>query len=398
MIVVGAGVIGIASAYALAQRSWSVTLVERAERPAMGASHANGAQLSYCFTDALGSPATLAAMPRLLLGKGGVTFRLGLAPDYLRWLTAFARNCTAARFRENTLAVLSLAQASRVAMERLCEHHELDFSHRVAGKVNLLYSASDHARAEEIRLIKASQGCQQDIVPRSQFAALDPALDGVDPAVTGAVSTPSEVVGDPFLFCARLWTVLEDEYGVTGRFGAVTDRVERGHGGARIVLASGDVLSADRVVIACGSDSNRLLAPLGQSEMIQPMKGYSFEMPATLGSPSVSVTDGKRRLVFTRLGDRVRVAGIAELGNAATHVDGERIDWLVHAAHECMPDGGDYSRTSRHWAGLRPVTPNSQPVIRFASPSIAVNTGHGALGWTLAMGSGERLADLLDQP
>jgi D-amino-acid dehydrogenase len=397
-ILVGAGVIGVSSAYALARRGWNVTLVDGASGPAMGTSHANGAQLSYCYTDALGSPAVLASLPRLLSGKGGVSFGLHFNPAYFRWAMQFALNCSASKFRSNTLALLELAAQSKRAMDALCDQHDLDFAHRTAGKINLLYSAKDQDHAAGVRAIKqtAQHGqCEQDIIDRDALYALDPALTGLDPDVIGAVSTPSEVVGDPFLFCTALLEVLMREYGAQTRFGSEVVSVQDSAGTGSVMLADGERLTADCVVIASGIDSNRLLAPLGQAEAIQPMKGYSFEMPATSGSPCISVTDGKRRLVFTNLGERIRVAGIAQLGNGTRTIDDDRIQWLIDSARECLPKGGDYSQAGRFWAGLRPATPNSQPVIRRASAALAINTGHGALGWTLAMGSAERLADLL---
>ncbi len=406
-IIVGAGVIGMCSAYALAKRGWSVTLIDREDGPAMGASRANGAQLSYCFTDALGNPAVLAALPRLLSGKEGVSFGLSPNPAYLAWLAQFARNCTQARFRTNTLAVLELAFESKAAMEALLQEHAIDFAHRRAGKVQLLYSPKDRSKAEMLRILKQRPGCEQQTLTRSELPGLDPALRGLDSGVIGAISTPSETVGDPYLFCRALLELLITQYGVTAHFGCDIRAI--GEGGQRaqnagpsssgagfVTLASGEQMSADIVVAAGGIDSNRLLAPLGQAIAVQPMKGYSFEMPATATSPKVSVTDGKRRLVFTNLGDRIRVAGIAELGNAARSIDPDRTSWLVKSAQECLPSAGDYSQAGRFWAGLRPVTPNSQPIIRRAGSSLAINTGHGALGWTLAMGSGERIAQLLD--
>lgn len=394
-IVIGAGVIGIGTAYALARRGWQVEVVDREARPAMGTSRANGAQLSYCYTDALGSPATFAALPQLLGGKGGVSFGLKLSPQYIAWLADFARNCTAARFRSNTLAVLQLAMESSSAMDRLCEQYAVDFAHRVAGKIHLLYTAQDIERAKAVRQIKQSGGVEQFIVPREEFGQLDPALRTLDPAAIAAISTPSEVVGDPFQFCTAMRSILEREFGVRFHFGAEVSDLAHTKTEAKVTLGDGQALRGDMAVVATGVWSNPLLGKIDVKLPIQPMKGYSFEMPLTHASPRISVTDGKRRLVFTHLGDRLRVAGIAELGNATRSIDPDRIAWMIDAARDCLPDGGDYTATSQHWTGLRPVTPNSQPIIKRIAPSLAINTGHGALGWTLAMGSGERLADLI---
>ena len=281
-------------------------------------------------------------------------------------------------------------------MDDLCARHELTFKHRVAGKVHLLYTPDTWERARMIRDLKVSAGVEQDILPREEMAQLDPSLIGLDPEVTGVISTPSEVVGDPFLFCAGLTSTLAREYGVELRLGEDVERLSATSGQARVTLASGEELSADQVVVTSGMDTNRLLDTLGARLPIQPMKGYSFEMPSTPRSPRISVTDGKRRLVITHLGERMRVAGVAELGKSSRDIDTARIEWLRAAAKECMPEAGDYDAADRFWTGLRPTSPHTQPYIQKVGGNVSVNSGHGALGWTLAMGSGERLAKLLE--
>lgn len=394
-IVIGAGVIGVSTAYALAKRDWRVTLVDAADRPAMGTSHANGAQLSYFYTDALGSPATLAALPSLMRARDGVSMRAFGGPAYLWWLAQFARNCTASRFRENTLAVLKLGLESRDAMERLCAEHAIEFGKRVTGKLLLLHTEAEFERARRSREIKRSAAnFEQLLFDRSELAALDPALEQIADDVIGAIHTPSEEVGDPFRFGTAMVDLLERECDVEVRLGTSVRRIGSTSPSALVELSSGARIEADIAVICTGSDANRLLRRR-QRVPIQPMKGYSFEMPLANGSPSVSVTDVKRRIVIVNLGDRMRVAGFAALGNESTAIEPGRIERLREVAHDCMPHAGDYSQLARPWCGHRPTTPNSQPIIARLAPGLAINAGHGALGWTLAMGSGERLAKLL---
>ena len=138
-----------------------------------------------------------------------------------------------------------------------------------------------------------------------------------------------------------------------------------------------------------------LLKPLRMKLPIQPMKGYSFEMPLSNGSPKTSITDTQRRIVFTNLGDRIRVAGLADLGDWSPDIREDRMNTLVRLAKQSMPNAGRYDLASGFWAGLRPMTPNSLPIISNPIPGLAINTGHGMLGWTMAMGSGEKLADLI---
>lgn len=396
-IVIGAGVVGVATAYALAKRGWQVTLVDAQDAPAMGTSHANGAQLSYYYTDALGSPSTLAALPSLMRGRDGVSMRPFGGPEYLLWLAQFARNCTAGRFRENTLAVLKLGLESREAMDRLCSKHSLEFGKRVTGKLLLLHSEAAWERARRSRDLKQTAAdFEQVMLRRSELLGLDPALENVAEDVIGAIHTPSEEVGDPFLFCSAMVDLLAREYGVELRLGHEVTRIEQSSPRARIRFGSGELMEADLAVLCTGTHANRLL-PLRHRVPIQQMKGYSFEMPLGNGSPDVSVTDVKRRIVIVNLGDRMRIAGFAALGNGSPEIEPVRIERLREVARDCMPQAGDYSKLSKAWCGHRPTTPNSQPIIARLAPGLAINAGHGALGWTLAMGSGQRLAALLTQ-
>ncbi len=395
--VIGAGVIGVCSAYALAKRGWQVTLVDQADAPAAGASHANGAQLSYGYADALGSPATLASFPNFLSKQGGVTMRLTGPLDYMLWLAQFACNCSSGKFQTNTRAVLELAVKSRAAMQSLLAEQPMQFRHHAPGKIQLLYSKAEYDRAKASQELKRAAGFEQSLVERDRLSDLDPALHGVDQNVIAAVSTPSEEVGDPRMFSDALQRVMTEEYGVVSRLGEPVHSIAQSASGFDVILDRGERLVADQVIICAGHACGQLLRPLGHALPVQPMKGYSFEMPLSPGSPIVSVTDASRRLVFTNLGDRIRVAGFAELGNGDPTIEIDRIEKLKREARDCLPEAGCYEEADHYWAGLRPVTPNSQPIIKCLSPGLAVNTGHGSLGWTLAMGSGERLAQTLDQ-
>jgi D-amino-acid dehydrogenase len=393
--VIGAGVIGVCTAYALAKRGWRVTLVDQADAPAAGASHANGAQLSYGYADALGSPATLASFPKFLSKQGGVTMRLTGPLDYMLWLAQFACNCSSKRFQANTKAVLELAVKSRAAMQSLLAEHPMQFRHHAPGKIQLLYSRAEYDRAKASQDLKRAAGFEQSMVERDRLSDLDPALLGVDQNVIAAVSTPSEEVGDPRIFSDALLKILTEEYGVVSRLGESVHSINLSASGSDVILDRGERLVADQVVICAGHACDQLLRPLGHALPVQPMKGYSFEMPLSSGSPIVSVTDASRRLVFTNLGDRIRVAGFAELGNGDPTIEVSRIEQLKCEARACLPEAGCYDEADHYWAGLRPVTPNSRPIVKRLSRGLAVNTGHGSLGWTLAMGSGEHLAQSL---
>lgn len=395
-IVVGAGVVGVSTAYALARRGVSVSLIDRHDRPAMESSHANGAQLSYLYTDALASPGLLTQLPRLALGLvPAFRMRPRVDPGYLRWIAGFLANCTRDRFRTNTLRILQLALESRVAMDELVETHSPEFGHRTAGKMHVYRTAAAWEAAQAVVAMKAGPGVvQQPLSPVEAFA-IEPALERSAPGIKGVLYSPDEAVGDPHQFACAMRDLLTGRYGTAVLFGRTVERLRIESNAAAAVLSDGEELSADLVVDCSGADGGRLLRRLGITVPIMPMKGYSFTAPATATSPSVSITDVEGRIVFTRLGERMRVAGLADLGNADRTIDPRRMDALLASARQSMPAGAAFDRAGAFWAGLRPMTPDAQPRIARPHPRLAYNLGHGVLGWTLAMGSAERLARLV---
>lgn len=395
-VIIGAGVVGIATAYALARRGVAVTIVDSESGPGMGASHANGAQLSYRYTDALANPATLKDLPRLALARDPA-FRLHCRFDwqYARWLGRFLFNCTSSKFEKHTLAGLKLAEKSQQAMDALLNRHDIEFGHETNGKLHLYGNPSAFRRASQIADLKSGVRDDQQILTSDATVEMEPALEGVKDQISGAVFTASEKVGDPFLFCREMSALLREHYGVQTSFGQLVKKIIPTGNKTVVELADDSSLRSDMTVICAASHSNTLLKPLRLALPIEPMKGYSFEMPLGNGSPKVSITDTKRRIVFTNLGDRMRVAGLADLGDHSHVIREHRRNVLVDLAKQSLPNAGLYELAEKFWAGLRPMTPNSLPIISNPIPGLAINTGHGMLGWTMAMGSGEQLAEML---
>lgn len=395
-IVVGAGVVGVSTAYALARRGIEVTLVERHDEPAMETSRANGAQLSYLYTDALASPGLLTQLPRLALGLVP-TFRMRarLDPGYLRWIADFLANCTPKRFRSNTLGVLRLALESRAAMDELIELHPLDFGYRTAGKMHVYRSERSWEAAQTIAAMKAGPGVTQAALSPAEALAREPALEWSAPGIRGVLYSPDEAVGDPHQFARAMRDLLVSHYRVRCAFRQTVERLHIDADRAVAVSTDGVEMAADIAIDCSGADGGKLLHQLGVTLPIMPMKGYSFTAPATAASPLISITDVDARIVFTRLREQVRVAGLADLGNADRTVDPKRLEALLASARQSMPKGAAFEQADGFWAGLRPMTPDAQPRIARPHPRLAYNLGHGVLGWTLAMGSAERLARLL---
>lgn len=393
--VVGAGVIGLATAWALARRGLRVLVLERADGPGLGTSFANGAQLSYAYTDAMAGPALWAQLPSMLSGRdAALRARLSPDPHFWHWGLAFLRNATAARHRRNTLATLELALESKAAMSALLARHPLDFDHRVAGKLHVHYDAGAPARAQAMIEAKRPFGVRQRWVDADEAVALEPALAGAR-GMIGAVHSPDEEVGDPWRFCTGLLDVLRVQYGVRTRFGFDLCSARHAGGAWRLSARDGEEVAARKLALCAGIDSHALLRGMDIASPLMAVKGYSFTAPCGAEPPSASITDTARKLVFCRLGERIRVAGLADLNDWNTAPDPARMDRLVALARASLPGAADYARIDHRWAGLRPVTPQSSPVIRRVGDALVLNIGHGMLGWTLAMGSGERAATLL---
>jgi D-amino-acid dehydrogenase len=348
--------------------------------------------LSYAYADALAAPALIARLPILALGLDPL-FRWKLSPEpgLYAWLAAFLRNMTRSRFEQNTREVLALALESRAEMEALLTRHPIAFHHAVPGKMHLHYGEETLRTARATMALKQRHGARQEILTAEAAIAIEPALAQVS-GLAGVVYSPGDAVGDARLFCQGLLELCGRELGVEARFGPDVTGVAREADGWRLSIRRGESLAARRLILCAGEGSRVIARGLGLELPIRPMKGYSFTAPLGPSAPRVSVTDTRRKIVFCRLGERVRVAGLAELGNGSLAVDPARAGLLRGMAREILPNAADYDAIESEWAGPRPMTPNSQPITRWVDPTLALNTGHGMLGWTLAMGSAARIA------
>jgi len=393
--VIGAGVVGLATAHALARRGRRVLLLDRAPGPALETSFANGAQLSYAYTDAMAGPALWKQLPGMLAGRDrAFRTRLTADPGFWRWGLTFLRNATHQRLQENTLTTLRLALESRAAMAELLARHPIDFDHRVAGKLHVYYNATSLPAARAMIERKRPYGVQQRLLDADEAIAIEPALAGAR-GIAGVVHSPEEEVGDPWRFATGLLDVLRTHHDVDARFGFDLESLRRDESQWRLHARNGDIVTAPNVVVCAGIGSKALLRPLGLRVPLMAVKGYSFTAPCGANAPSASITDTARKLVFCRLGDKIRVAGLADLNHWDATPDRTRVADLVAMARESLPHAADYDAIESDWAGLRPMTPQSSPIIRRAGDGLVLNIGHGMLGWTLAMGSGERAAELV---
>jgi D-amino-acid dehydrogenase len=394
--VVGAGIVGCATAYALARQGFQVRLVDAAEGPGTTTSFANGAQLSYSYVEPFASPATLRALPGMLLSTGSpVRFRLRADPRQWAWGLRFLAACSGARARRGTAQLLDLASLSRQTLDGWQREEAWSFGFARNGKLVLCPDAATLARQAAQVKLQAALGCRQEVLSPAECLQREPALAAGRFDAAGGVWTADECVADPHRLCGELVRSLH-RLGGTVSFGTRVDAFVRE--GTRVVAArSGSAhIPADAFVLATGPDAPTLAAGIGVNLPVYPIKGYSITLPfATSQRPRASVTDLGRKTVFAPMEGVLRVAAMAEIGERGLEVPGARLRAMLDSVEAVYPGLCDL-RSPQPWAGLRPATPDSVPIIgRAPSTNLFLNVGHGALGLTLAAGSAARLSALM---
>ena len=403
VMVLGAGLAGITTAWYLSRAGFQVSVVDRQPAAALETSFANGGQISISHPEPWANPATPLLMLRWL-GRADAPLKFRPTADPAQWLWGlrFLFECLPARTRRNTAAIATLAQFSGVRLRELRATTGLQYDQRERGILHLFFSAAEFARAPARAAELAHFGIAARVCSAAECGAIEPALAGAAAArLAGGLFAPGDESGDAHRFTQGLAARLQQD-GVVFHWNTTVRRIraEGGRLGAievRHADAEPAQLRADAAVVCLGSYSPLLLAPLGERLPIYPVKGYSITAPVAdaARAPGLSVTDESRRIVCSRLGDRLRVAGTAELTGYDTRVRAERIEPLLDWVKRQFPGAIDPAH-AEPWAGLRPATPGNIPLIgRSRLPGLWLNTGHGTLGWTLACGSAAALAGLL---
>jgi D-amino-acid dehydrogenase len=381
--VLGAGLIGVASAWYLRKAGHEVRVIDRREGPGLETSYANGGQISADHAAPWAKPGVpLQALKWMAREDAPLLFRLRADPAQWRWGLEFLRNCTAARYEENSARLRALGRYSR----------------------------------EQLRALRAETGLQYDQVSRgilvlhtgeaapqpgwktpAECVAIEPAVAALGKRLIGGEYLPDDESGDAYKFTAGLAKLCADQ-GVRFDFGISIRNFSVKNGKIQSVETQTLSVEADAYVLALGSYSPLYAHPLGIDLPVYPLKGYSVTMPVKDPAKAwtVSLSDEAHKLVLSRLGDRLRIAGTAELNGYDTSINQRRCEAILKRVEELFPGAGDASKAT-YWAGLRPATPNNLPRIgRTKYANLFLNTGHGTLGWTHACGSGRILADLVD--
>lgn len=399
IIILGSGVIGVTTAYFLARRGHAVKVIEKASSAGQATSFANGGQLSYSYTDPLASPAILPKLTGLIAGKDpAFKIRLSADPALLSWGMRFLRNCTASRTRFNTRNILRLALYSRQRLHALLDEHAIDFGYRRDGKLHVYADPEAFKNAVEAMRLKNEWGCRQEALDRTACLAKEPALKSWGGEIGGGIFSPLDESGDAYQFTSKLAEICQTVYGARFLYDTKIETLSAGNG--RIVSVKTDKGSyqADVFVLSLGAYSPLLSRSIDLKLPVYPLKGYSLTVPAGVEAPTVSITDTRRKMVYCRLGERLRIAGMAELYGYDESLNPERVNELLEAAKEVFPKAGRYAEILHRWAGFRPSTPDSAPILGKTDYSnFYLNTGQGMLGWTLACGSAAVVAGVIDE-
>lgn len=400
--VLGAGLIGVASAWYLRQQGFEVTVLESAAGPALGTSFANGGQLSVSYAEPWANPRMLwKALKWLGKEDAPLLYRLRLDPDLWRWSLRFLWQAQSRLCHRNMGHIIALSLSSRAALQQLRASTPIEYDHARSGILHLYTEPSEFAWAQRQMAVMQGYGCERRALSAQECLQYEPALQGLSSALLGGILTPGDDSGDAHQFTVNLSRLCA----------AAGVRFEFGQNIERLVLAQGRVVAVetrkadqarqswpvDHVVVALGCGSARLLRPLGLWLPVYPAKGYSatLDLENPEHAPSMSLTDDKHKLVFSRLGDRLRVAGTAEFSGYDESLNLVRCEALLKRTQALFP-ALRWRPDPHFWAGLRPATPNNVPLIgRTRWPNVYLNTGHGTLGWTMACGSGLALAQLV---
>ncbi len=391
--VLGAGIVGLATAWQLLRDGHSVTVIDSAQAGS-GASAANGAQLSYAYVQPLADPGIWRQLPKLLLANDSpLKLRPQMDPQQWAWGLQFLAACRASVSENTTAALLALAAESRAGFERLLAQENIDCDFSTTGKLVLHSDEAGFSAARRQMDLQRALGTVQHALSPTEAVAVEPALGGYAARFAGAIHTPGECAADCFKVCQELQRLLQAR-GVRFIFNTPVTRLVRSDGRIQSADTPNGPIEADAFIVALGSASQQLARPLGLNVPVYPLKGYSITLPATAASPRVNVTDVSRKVVFARIGERLRVAGMAELVGHNRSIDPARIDSLLASVRDVFPQMEPSPEVSP-WAGLRPATPTGLPVLgrlRDSPANLFFNTDHGALGFTLAFGSAERVA------
>nr|WP_027166781.1 D-amino acid dehydrogenase [Mesorhizobium sp. WSM3224] len=397
VIVLGGGVIGVTTAYFLAEAGHEVTVYDRQPGPALETSFANAGEVSPGYASPWAGPGIpVKAVKWLLMKYGPLVVRPAFDPNMWTWLLKMLRNCTAERYALNKSRMVPLAEYSRDTLKALREATGITYDERTKGTLQLFRKQKQlDGTGGDVEVLK-KYGVPYEILDRDGCIAAEPALAAVREKFVGGLRLPGDETGDCKMFTDKLAELCVAR-GVTFEYGSTIRRIVRNRNRLTNVLTDHGWKSADAFVMAMGSYSAQFMRELGRPIPVYPVKGYSITVPISNAdaAPVSTVMDETYKVAITRLGDRIRVGGTAEISGYDLRLHESRRRTLEYSVGDLFPGSGDLKAAS-FWCGLRPMTPDGPPLIGQSEvANLYLNTGHGTLGWTMACGSAKVLADIM---
>ena len=395
--VLGAGVVGVTSAYYLAKAGHEVTVIDRQPGAALETSHANAGEISPGYASPWAAPGIPAkAVKWLLMDHPPLILRPKLDPAMIGWLLAMLRNCTPARYALNKARMVRLAEYSRDRLIDLRAETGVQYDQRMRGTLQLFRTQRQlDGVAKDIEVLRAG-GVPFEVLDRAGCIAAEPGLANARDTLIGGLRLPNDETGDCFMFTMALAELAAGQ-GVNFQYETAVTGLRTEAGRISGVATSRGEVKADVYLVALGSYSPALVKPLGLNLPVYPVKGYSITVPIAEAerAPVSTLLDESYKIAITRLGDRIRVGGMAEISGFTNDLRPERRRTLEHSLESLFPGAGT-PHEATFWSGLRPMTPDGTPVIGATKvENLFLNTGHGTLGWTMACGSGQVVADLI---
>lgn len=397
VIVLGAGVLGVTSAWYLAKAGHEVTIIDRQEGPALETSYANAGEISPGYSSPWAAPGIpLKALKWMFQRHAPLVLQPRLDWHRLSWMARMLANCTSSAYAINKSRMVRLAEYSRDCLGELRAETGIEYDQRMQGTLQLFRKAEQvDAAAKDIKVLRAD-GVPFELLDRAGCIAAEPGLAGSADRIAGGLRLPGDETGDCFKFTNRL-AEMALAAGVTFRWGVSIKRLVAEGGRIASVETDQGRMTADRYVLAMGPHSPQMVRHLGINLPIYPLKGYSLtiDIEDESRAPVSTVMDETYKIAITRLGKRIRVGGLAEIAGYDLSLNPRRRATLAKSVSELFGGAGDPAK-AEFWTGLRPMTPDGTPIVG-ASPiaNLFLNTGHGTLGWTMSAGSGRLLADLI---
>jgi D-amino-acid dehydrogenase len=397
VVVLGSGVIGVTSAWYLAQAGHEVVVVDRQPGPALETSFANAGEISPGYASPWAAPGIPAkALKWLLMEHAPLILRPQLDMNMVRWLLSMLRNCTAERYATNKGRMVRIAEFSRDCLIELRQTTGIHYDGQSLGTLQLFREAAQmDGIAKDIEVLK-HYGVTYEVRSAAECTHIEPGLANSLVSLAGGLRLPDDETGDCFKFTSALARLCADR-GVTFNFNNdVRAIIADGDAIASVITTNGKI-TGDAYVVALGSFTPKLLSGLAMRVPIYPVKGYSITVPITAPdrAPVSTLLDESYKIAITRLGGRIRVGGMAEISGYNNRLPERRRSTLMHSLNTLFP-GAAEPEGANYWSGLRPMTPDSTPIVgRTPYKNLFLNAGHGTLGWTMACGSGHVIADLV---